>query len=743
MIHKGRFLWPGVIAPVSGTYTISHGIAPGTAVLECLLQDISSIAVAGDLVITDDIQTILIPDCKVDKVRQVPKGDGFVLVLEILDWRWKWTDLGVIEGWYNQVDKHGKLRPYTIRSPKELAILCLEKMGVKKYEIDLPPGLTKAQGQQYATLAPVWSPGQNTAPTGTNQPVNWEGIPPALALSNLCHQYGRHIIPRLSDYTITIAIPGFGKDLPAGSIASRSPTLDSPETPSGVAVLGDYTRYQMRLLLEAVGEEWNGRYLPIKDLSYAPQVTESKQISTVSILDPVGPGVTYSITIGYVNTDGTESSVTYTYTTLGGDAPSIVADALADDINADLSVLVVSATTSGSTITIQSNVVGVSFSVTVSTSDSDSPIVPQLDQKAASKGKPWQHSDPPTFWAAQTSSTGVPVTNPSQPALTYLQAVDLARKSIFRTYRIANINVDGGPQIEVPGFGKLLRRQQLIITDHQVEQIVPVNSDLTLVESGHGMIGGQPYAVNLYDGYSRDKPAAVYGRIASFLQTPQWGLSTASNTPQANQIFVPFSVDPDNLLIRFASPVFIWRFGGIEEPEKLVLQCAVMVRDSETNAIERFKKYKLIAGGNKTNCVVRTFPDVQLNVIGRYTDYDDRLYKTEILENDPISRANYYLAGMEAQYFFKAAETLEYNGFIGHDLDGATTQMTWAFPVREGGCGTTISRNTEHEVNVPPYPARRRAENLSIAAQAAFSPPPRTENRPAESMWVRPPGFQF
>src|SRR5678815_906797 len=122
-VRKGRFLWPGVIAPTAGTYTISHGIAPGTAILECLPQD-ELPAEVGDLVITDDVETIVIPDCKVDKIRKVAKGDGFVWILEILDWRWKWTDLGMIEGWYNQLDQFGKLRPYTIRSPTELATLC-------------------------------------------------------------------------------------------------------------------------------------------------------------------------------------------------------------------------------------------------------------------------------------------------------------------------------------------------------------------------------------------------------------------------------------------------------------------------------------------------------------------------------------------------------------------------------------------------------------------------------------------
>ena len=62
------------------------------------------------------------------------------------------------------------------------------------------------------------------------------------------------------------------------------------------------------------------------------------------------------------------------------------------------------------------------------------------------------------------------------------------------------------------------------------------------------------------------------------------------------------------------------------------------------------------------------------------------------------------------QYPISEALTQEYNGLMEIDLDGAVSQVSWE--VGEGGVSTTASRNEEHSIWVPPYPARRRAEKL-------------------------------
>ena len=89
--------------------------------------------------------------------------------------------------------------------------------------------------------------------------------------------------------------------------------------------------------------------------------------------------------------------------------------------------------------------------------------------------------------------------------------------------------------------------------------------------------------------------------------------------------------------------------------------------------------------------------------------------KPSILEADPIARANYYLIGQSLQYLITGGQTLRYNGIEPIPCDGAVTQVTWT--VGEGGASTVASINSEHSPVVPPYPARRRAENLRPTEQ--------------------------
>jgi hypothetical protein len=100
---------------------------------------------------------------------------------------------------------------------------------------------------------------------------------------------------------------------------------------------------------------------------------------------------------------------------------------------------------------------------------------------------------------------------------------------------------------------------------------------------------------------------------------------------------------------------------------------------------------------------------VQLEVTSSY-DKANNLLKYGLLEADAILRADYYISGMLQPYLVSAAQTLEYNGIAAISLDGAISQVTWN--VGPQGASTTASRNTEHDVNIPPYPARRRREYL-------------------------------
>ncbi len=182
--RHGTASWPGVIAVENCTLTVSHGISPATAVLTMQPQDHFPDA-HGNLTIEDGVGAVTFTDCKVDSLVVEQTDNGMVWRLSIVDRRWRWRELGKIEGEYNQLDPFGKLIPWTIRSPKELAKLCLEEMGESNYDIDnLPPGTEQPDPLAPPPINAQGGTGVNNT-SAVNPPVRWDGIPPAHALQQL------------------------------------------------------------------------------------------------------------------------------------------------------------------------------------------------------------------------------------------------------------------------------------------------------------------------------------------------------------------------------------------------------------------------------------------------------------------------------------------------------------------------------------------------------------------------------
>jgi hypothetical protein len=242
-IRHGKAFWPGMASMISCTYTASHGITPGAAVLVCAPQA-DTLAVSGDLVITDDVVTVTLPRCRLDKLDVQRDGSGFRWTLLILDRRWSWKDCNLISGVYNQPDPHGILYPWSVKRPSELARLCLEAMGETNFMIDVPD---------------VALP-----------PVNWDAANPAQALSSLAESLGCRVIYRALTDDVLVCPLGKGAGLPDGSINSEGPSLDSAERPDSLKLVGAPVRFQARFRMQAVGKDWDGLYRPLDALSYAP-----------------------------------------------------------------------------------------------------------------------------------------------------------------------------------------------------------------------------------------------------------------------------------------------------------------------------------------------------------------------------------------------------------------------------------------------------------------------------------------
>lgn len=711
--RHGIASWPGAIAVESCTYTMSHGITPGTAILKILPQTIP-VSPSGTLIIGDGADEIILPDCRLDDLKVEQSEGGFVWSLQISDRRWKWRDFGSISGAYNQLDEiHKKLIPWTIRSPLELVKLLLDEMLETGYVIDMPPGFTAADGRAFANANPPWI-GVN--PGNTNPPVNWVNETPMVALQNLCEQFGRRVILQHKTNSVLIAIPGRGNGLPDGSIARDSPSIKNPATPARVAVYGAPTIYQMRLQLQAVGEEWDGSFRPIDELSYKPLPAGGKpQISTATVTAN-GSSNTFQIFIGALPEDPPTTGALFEFTS--SSTASTVASGLAAAINASADPRVqgkVTASAASGVVTVTGVKDGEPFTFWSRMSGSisgvgDVDIVPALTQAAVNPSGGWEYSVPPTFSDVRETDR-----------LRKVDAVRLAQKTIYRYYQLTGVDASrrGGP-IRVPNYGFLKRRQQVILTSYQVEQVVPQPLDDRLLGRDH-----LPFLENFYNGYSRAKPAICYGAMLTLKSggavNAFWvpGLGK-TNTKASDRIFVDFTVDPDNQLIIFANHVF-----KVDGPRYLpsvpVVQTGVMIRNADSNALEAFVAGKRLPGVVDNNLTaVRTYLDVQYNVIGKY---DDQHHLTGLELNDQFQidaqkRAAYYVDGLAAQYITSAALSRDYNGIVSIQLDGAISQITWE--VGGHGSMTTASVNTEHSLWVPPYPARRRSEFLRPAQQAAI-----------------------
>ncbi len=736
VIH-GTVSWPGVVAVEEFQYSVGHGITPGTALLRIQPQA-TPVAQFGDLTITDGNETVVVPGCRLDDLR-VEKGEGGEYwFIRLVDRRWRWGNLGAVSGLYNQLDPNGKLIPWTIRSPTELAELCLQAMGETNYTIDLPEGLPRAIGEGFKEILPT---GINFPPTGVNPPVEWVVKPPAKALQELAERYGRRVVYRLSTDSVHVARVGEGAYLPDGNVYKQGPSLKSPEAPDAIGIAGAPTRHDMKIRLEAVGEDWDGMIRPIDQLSYAPRIPANQpQVVTFTLAWDLTSGGDYQIQIDAnanlpVNVIG--SAVV-----AAGNPGGLTLSGLTVELLGSLAGVIepngFSVAFNSPNQLVVTGPPGVSWGYSCSSGilfPLGNTLTAELTQMAQVGSVPyWGACDVQDFAAVQATDR-----------LTLEQARALAKKSVYKWYRVSDFDVSGPDlvPIMVPGRGNLVRRQQLVLTDTRAEQIVPQPPDFNYFQRE------LPVTLDLYRGLSRDQPARVYGSVyalgPAIAATGVYHRSALSgpdapNTAPTDIVFVPFTIDPERQLVMFSGPVFVAE-GPEIKPAKLTLQTAVLVRDEETNDFDRFTLVRPLAGqqgaeGLKIQWASR--PDVQLNVIGDY-NAQGLIVNERILEDDPIRRSNYYLDGLALQYNLSDAQTVEFNGVRLIDLDGAIAQVTWS--IGAGGTTTTASRNTEHHFAVPPYPARRRAENIpSLATQAAMADMGRALLRQQAGGMLIPPG---
>lgn len=655
--RHGNAIWPGVVGMCSCEFTTSHGTSPGTGTLIMNPQDDYPSAY-GTLLITDGVGSGSMPGCRLSHMRVGQDNDGFFWHFIVEDRRWEWHNFGAVRGVFNLPDNHSKLVPWTIASPYELAVFCLKALGVTRYVVDLPPGLTRAQGELAFMLNPPWI---GVIPVlGTNPPYNWDVVSPAQALQQVCDQYGRRVIYR-QDGSVIIQVPGTGQPLPDGSVAKRSPSIKFPATPGGLAVVGKETRYQARFLMQAVGRDWDGSYRPIDYLSYTPRIAGRTQEDRVYGVGPVQAGQSYQVIINAPGTDMRGGGYIAFHDAVAGDTYAAIAANLVGQINATGNPLVsgvvraqVMDGTGDLWIKLTGVVEGRSYQVwaTLSTANDSAGVwYARNTRTAAPNRRGWQTSVPGQFLNVLATDR-----------LTRQEALELARDTVFRCYQVY-ASSDGTWPIRVPGYGPVRGRQWLTLQPTQVEQAVPVPGDQNLVQPRPGLLGGNPvFTVDFYNGYNRDKKLAIYGSVCRAIAIGVVGrpdaiwadTPTTINTPDHLQLFLPFQLYPEEQMIKFDSYVYrlgeavadpgradsLWQPGTIASrgrsytPAKIIIQTATLVRNPDTSHYESLVTIRpapnpdATPGGSPVvlptssaiprNYAVKKAEDVQLLVVGRY-----------------------------------------------------------------------------------------------------------------------------
>lgn len=608
----GTAAFPGVIAVRSCSYTHSHGISPGTATLVCVEQP-NPPAEIGDLLISDGPNTVKILGCRVDNIKTtVGGGNERLWIISLKDRRWKWVDYGTIFGCYNQLDPNGKLIPWTVRSPVELAVLCLQRMGEIKYVLNLPAGLPRQIG---LTAVEYLHNGELFPQTGLNPCINWYNEKPANALQQVAELFGCRVVYDVLNDQVIVTPIGIGAGLPDGHIKQYGPSVTKIAVPDGIQVVGDKTKYQMRLLLEPVGEEWNGEYKPLEQLSYAPTLPNGNAQKTLvrirSASSPLVGSGQWTITI---------NNVDFAYTSSATDALSTVSAALLAAINAGAFGVTAAF---GDTVNdlVLTGRPTIAFDVNTSVvglvqSDPDLAVISSIMTQPSTPdgGRGFDYCDPPYF-------TDVVATN----RLTYDHAQRLARNSVFKYYRVRNIGSNGAGPIHVPGYGPIPRRQQLELTNTRVEQIKPElpstiyerrNPNLDPGAFGDGT--GSEYIVNFYNGYSREMPAVVYGSFAENQSQYLYQHLDDGNTSGDQLVLIEFDVDPIWQIVKFKECVYRYVDHRIYAG-RLTLETGVFLRESETN---QYTTYTLSQQLNAVSEVryyeSQRHEDVSLGIIGKY-----------------------------------------------------------------------------------------------------------------------------
>jgi len=718
-----RVRYPGIIGVKELQYTCSHGVTPGKIFLTTNPQN-DPPAGYGTLAFDDGRFGIALHNCRVVSLEQRHGFGGKYFQVTLEDERWVWKNAPVRAS-FNQLQPDGKLSPFTIASPTEIAVYLLGLAGVTNYRLVLPKGLTS---KIRARVKDYLRPGQILPPTRTNPPCRWDGIPAMTALSEFAARFGCRIIYQPIGGRVLVAPLGGAWTAPKANLIDSKIGIDVPATPRAVVLYGAETLHQVRAPLEPVAEEYDGTYNHINLVSYAPVGTVRTLIVDGVSTHPLLASHRAEFKLADPKAPQDEAKAvwfTITGTSLANLTTLIAADSRLRDHVA--SAVHVSATTIRMTSKLD-RTFGVTFKLSGAGVPPTARCATKIVQMAGSVKPGWGLSPPPLFPNVRATDR-----------LSRDEAIRLAARSVWKTFRFVNVapsflsklqearrepDPKKWPKLEplsVPGYGPLQIRQQLVPTTEMAERLEPTDRQLNAVQAGSQSFTtlGGTVLPDFYNGRNLARPAVVRGQYANVVGSVQWlvndgGGKKRINSPLNSRVYVPWSIDLDNQLIVFSDYVYRYLPAGnsllYDEPD-LIYEGGCYVVDATSNMPVRYTQTQAIAGGFATP-VADVFDDVVVSWIGKY-DANNRLTKAVQTDyGDGFKRAKDYLNGMLVPYQIKASGTYIYSGLAKSNPDGAVQQVTWKMSTEKPGVTTVVSLNSETSTVIPPWGPRQLQEVL-------------------------------
>lgn len=232
---QGKFSYPGIVNPSSGTYVCAHGVRPSRATITAPVAG-DNPAPVGDIVISYGSQSIRLRDMRLAYSEFNPNGSGRYIRYVFEDRRWRW--------------RFGETYVDDVMRLRDIIVYLLNNMGEYGYVLN---GIPDDAYPDYS---------------GDNSLI---GDNPADTLQALCDKYSlRVVFDPVSNRTI-IAPAGVGASLPnLGSLRESASVANTTVVPNSVRIVGDRVRFMSFVPLEAVGMDTDDKVKPIENLSYKP-----------------------------------------------------------------------------------------------------------------------------------------------------------------------------------------------------------------------------------------------------------------------------------------------------------------------------------------------------------------------------------------------------------------------------------------------------------------------------------------